>query len=65
MTGKPDRITDAIRNNDTTKDTWNQGQEDQGEYFQMQLFIARLKNNLCHELMTAKKDTESKSTKLP
>ncbi len=53
MSGKPNKMP----NNISKKEAWLQTKEILGEYFQMQLFIAGLHDNLCRELMKANKDT--------
>jgi hypothetical protein len=53
MSSKLSKMPSTISTDNGKKETWLQTKEILGEYFQMQLFIARLHDNLCRELMKA------------
>jgi hypothetical protein len=54
---KLDQMPNTVRADGGKKDAWKQGQEDLGEYFQTQLFLAGLHNIPQCELMKTNKDT--------
>jgi hypothetical protein len=57
MSSKPNKMSNTVSTDNGKKEAWLQTKEILGEYFQMQLFIAGLHDNLCRELMKANKDT--------